>query len=180
MYSLLHQVKSVRDATLKLFWHFPVGTFHTIKKRSKVWFMLFCFAEFSTFPGKIYWNPFTLEPIPYIDLLCSEEPRLDLALRFGRTKFQPIRFFRRRLFVCRCITLEFGIFKLCKYFLYLLTCFLGCNKAWCCRSWRRSRSAKGWVCGWKPCANIVGVYVFVFYIWFSSRNSVPSSGTFFV
>ena len=37
-------------------------------------------------------------------------------------------FFRRRKFELRCITSNFGIFKMCTYFFYKLTCFLVCNK----------------------------------------------------
>ena len=69
-------------------------------------------------------------------------------------------FFRRRKFDFRCITREFGLFRWCKNFLCILACFAGCNKKGWCRRLFRKHSAKGRVCGSKPCAKIHGAYVF--------------------
>ena len=61
--------------------------------RSKVWFMLLCFAEIFTSPGKFSWHALLLEPIRFIGLMYSEEPQRDLAVVFGPSKFPSTWFY---------------------------------------------------------------------------------------
>ena len=84
-------------------------------------------------------------------------------------------FFRRKKIDYGCITSDFGSFKLCEHFLYILTRFHGCNKKRWFRSLPKRHSAKGWVSGSEPWSKILGAYVF---FWFPSHNFVTTSGSF--
>ena len=46
--------------------------------------------------------------------------------------FRQRRFLQRRKFYFRCITYEFGVFRMCKYFFYNLSCFPGWSLGWWC------------------------------------------------
>ena len=70
-------------------------------------------------------------------------------------------FFRRRKFEHMCITSEFGIFKMCKYFLHILSCFSGFNKKMMVsQCTERGFCKRLGVCGSKPCTKVLGAYVF--------------------
>ena len=158
----MHTINVVSDPTLTIFWLFIAFASFSLspsKNWSKICFMLVCLLIFLHLRKK----HLSTEPNQKPCTLCSQEIRQDLAVLFGRRKFPPNFFFRRRKFDYRCITAEFGNINMCKYFLYILTCFPGCNKRWWWRISLRKGFAKSWVCGPKLWAKMLHAYVFFYF-----------------
>ena len=79
---------------------------------------------------------------------------------FQRRSFPSTKFFWRKKFDFRCVTFKFGIFKMCKYLLYILTCIHGCNKWRVCRSLLTKHTAKSRVSGSKSWAKFLSACFF--------------------
>ena len=160
--SLMHELKFLRGPTFTPFWPFvSVWNFLAQPKmvKSQVYVVLFHpFFPYSRkiFEARLYSSAYSIHRFG----LFGGTP-VRLRGNFWPTQISDnIVIFRWRKFDFRCITSEFGILKMCKYFLYILTCIRGCNIWWWwCLGLLKKHSAKDWACGSKPCAKVLGAYV---------------------